>query len=465
MINKKSWLVFSCIQYRIICTCLCVSLLFFPVRKAEAILPLVAIGVSAVTTTGITITAADVVGLGIAAAGMGALLYMQLTAPDGSSVAIPAQDAALHSAAIIPPPAAVATVASTPTYTYSYTTSSFGGYYGTSTVSAAAACSSLVGGAYHLCYSSETVCRLGQNAYGSTECTIGVINGTVSSTSTLVSSTCPSGYTLVAGTCNLSNSNAVIPDGRQDFTRNGAVYSPVTGDLVGSFSAVQGTTSTSGDSISFVGTNAGNVSTLTSNAQPGGGTTITQSTQLTDASGATYIRIGTIVLGSDGSIVSSSTVNVMGSLDTGAAASNGGAVVVSAPAGTIAASPVTPAASDPIVFPTDYARAGEASAAAVPIVQALAPLTTTQTVADPTLPVDADMPSWGNTFSGLLSWQLPGHSSVCPQPSVDLSAVLGAGAVYTLSSHCTLFNNAAVSIHSAMLAVWTIAALFIVLAA
>lgn len=439
-----------------------------PVRQAEAIVPLIALGVAAVTTAGITITAADVAGLAIAAAGMGALLYLKLTAPDGSAVAVPAQDASIHPAAIVPVPSAPASASITPAPTIWAATYIGGGF--TSTGAMVNACQVYMGAG------SPYVCSYGAGDPWMTR--TNTTNGTVDHTMLVSTSTgaptCPVGYTVTGTapnqTCNLSNARAVTQDNRQDYGRTGQVYAPYSGDLVGTVTGIAGVTSASGDSISFQGQGAsGQNTSITVVATSGGGSIVTQTTQAVDTSGATYLKQSTITIGSDGSVVSTSSANLTGSL-TGTTGANGGLTVAAAPATSIAASPTAQTTSS-VVFPSDYARSGEAATAANTITGTLAPrldvignaLTQTGTVADPALPVVGDMPVWGNTFTNLLSWTLPGHSSVCPQPSMDLSVMhLGT---HTLSAHCNLLANNAAPLHSSMVLVFTIIALFIVLGA
>jgi hypothetical protein len=66
----------------------------------------------------------------------------------------------------------------------------------------------------------------------------------------------------------------------------------------------------------------------------------------------------------------------------------------------------------------------------------------------------------GNTFTGLLAWQLPAHTSTCPTPSLNL---FGHG--YTITAHCTLAQNTFGVLRAAMIVFFSIIALFIVLKA
>lgn len=136
----------------------------------------------------------------------------------------------------------------------------------------------------------------------------------------------------------------------------------------------------------------------------------------------------------------------------------------------------TPNGTTEVIFPSDYARTGEAMMAADmlgvkvdalksgidTIASAVSVTSTPDEVANLTA---ADMPNNGldASFAGLRGWSLPVHSSVCPQPVIDLSDV-GMG-VHTLSSHCGLMADISVTLHAAMVAVFTVLALFLVLSA
>jgi hypothetical protein len=123
-----------------------------------------------------------------------------------------------------------------------------------------------------------------------------------------------------------------------------------------------------------------------------------------------------------------------------------------------------PAPAQPITFPSDYARTGEAQTAA----NTLAPkldtlhrdLSDTQNVSDPVIPAASDMPWFGDTFKNLTSWSVPGHVSTCPQPSFDL-----LGSHYVLNSHCQLIQDNFAPLRSAMVVAWLILATFVVLRA
>lgn len=447
------------------------SSVVIPVRRAEAIVPLIALGVAAVTTAGITITAADVAGLAIAAAGMGALLYLKLTAPDGSAIAIPAQDAVTHPTAIIPAPAAAATAVGVATYivgagSQAQANTCSGGVMQYSSSDPAAAC-------------SVQACFIAANGYTGT---VSVWNSATKECKAVMGTTvlndvfwtnppiaCPAGYS--GSPCVLSNARAVTQDNRQDFGRSGAAYAPVSGDLTGTIVGIQGTTNSANDSISFTGKNAsGSLESVTAVALSTGGTGLIQRVNMTDSAGNTYVKTVSLGLDMDGNVIDVTQYSTNGSL-TNTPSASGAATVVAPVAGAISANPTGTPAATGITFPSDYARSGEASNAANTITSTLSPrldvignaLTQTGTVTDPALPVAGDMPVWGNTFTNLLSWTLPGHSSACPQPSMDLTA-MGLG-THTLSAHCNLLANNAAPLHSSMVLVFTVIALFIVLGA
>jgi hypothetical protein len=451
-----------------------VSSLIIP-RPTYAIVPLIPFVFSAVSTTGLTFSAADLTGLAIALAGSVAIAYMSLTAPDGSQIRVPMQDASIHPSVVVPAPSAPAT--STPIPSYTYNTGSAGGIYGTGS-SAQAACQNIVAQnpvGFTLCSYSETQCIIGQTAYGSNTCSIGNITPAVSKNQT--GTICPAGYTVSGSNCNLSNARAVTQDKAQDFTRNGAAYAPVSGDLVGTIVGIQGTTTGANDTLTFIGgQNAANdpyfpnlPAQAVFQALSNGGTSITYSYQAADSSGTSYVKSETINTASDGTVSSSSGTSTSGSLNTAAPASNGSLPTVANPSGSIAANPSSTQPQS-ITFPSDYARTGEAAAAAVPVVNDLTQihtdLTATQAApADPALPQSGDFQSafFNGTFSNLLSWA-PNLSGSCPTHDFSFT-FYGQTFAFTLNSHCQLLEDNRSTMSAIMVAAWTVAALFLVLGA
>lgn len=390
---------------------------------------------------------------------VGEVEYLQLQ-KNGSGIAIPVQDAAIHPSAVVPVPNVTPPAVVTAHRDWGWGQ----GWHHTfcDAIEALEVYRGSIFSGEELISCNEVALTFSR--YTSWDTGHYVQNLTSSEISSQWhSASCPSGSILTGSapnqTCVVDNPHMLADDNRRDYTRSGQVYSPISGDLVGTITGIQGTTSTSNDSLSFVGSNNANEPTsITSVANVGGGTTITQTTQKTDSGGSSYLKVSSLTTDSGGMIVSRSSANFSGSLNTGAANSAGGAATVAAPSGSLSPAPGAGGST----FPGDYARSGEAAAAMGTVNSAV---TTTGTVADPVEPLVADMPGWGNTFDNLTGWSLPAHSSACPQPSMDLSNILGAGSVYTMSAHCDLFNGIAPTFSAVMMVVWSILALFLVLGA
>lgn len=120
-------------------------------------------------------------------------------------------------------------------------------------------------------------------------------------------------------------------------------------------------------------------------------------------------------------------------------------------------------------FPNDYARQGEAVTAAnmlAPKVDRIGDaLSSTTIVADPVDLTSAEMPTFGNTFDNLLSWQLPIHNSACPSLVFDLSMMSSSWNNFVMDSHCTLIQGKTGEFQLAMSIVWTLIAMMIILRA
>jgi len=341
----------SRIQNQFYALVLSLALVFTPARSAHAVIPLVAMGFTAVTSAGATLTAADIAGLAIATTGIGALLYMAITAPDGSAITVPTKDSAVYPTAVVPAPAAAATTAPVPVYFFRANLLGLIRDGATSAIACAAVVQYFASQGATLVSCSDTVISVDRYAYG------GIVSGTV--TKLTSGNACPSGYVVSGSTCALSDARLAINDQQQDFKRIGVVYQPYAGDLKGSIQGVQGTTSTSGDSISFVGAGPGGTpSTFTIVANEGGSTTIKQTTQAADSSGASYLKTASVTVMADGTVSGYSVNNVSGSLDIGVAATDGGAQVVSAPSTALPANPTSgsTSSSPPITLPDDYNR-------------------------------------------------------------------------------------------------------------
>lgn len=272
---------------------------------------------------------------------------------------------------------------------------------------------------------------------------------------------CPVGSTLTNGLCVVDNPRTVYPDHSKDYSRSGTTLSPAAGDVDAGATV---TTLPSGGLL---------VQDLTANGearhykiipQVDGGSSLEIYEPVTNAVGDTGTKKVVVTVSPDGTITGKTQTTTGEQLGQDAA---GQPVLNPAPVGTTF-TPSSPSGST-ITFPNDYARAGEAAQAAQSSNTKLDTLhndlSATTIVADPSVPVAGDMPTWGDTFTNLLSWQLPAHSSTCPTPSMDVSPVFGSGHILTMDSHCALMADNALIISSAMLVTYTLLALFLVMKA
>lgn len=148
------------------------------------------------------------------------------------------------------------------------------------------------------------------------------------------------------------------------------------------------------------------------------------------------------------SLPASSSSPVVPGLGTGGTSGAGGLGAPSGSGGTAT-----------VQFPSDYARAGEASAAADKVVNKLN--TIFEPGHDPSDPTVPDtMPTFGNEFDNLKNFQPGSHSAVCPQPSFTVW-----NRTFTMSAHCQMANDYMSQFQAAMMVVWSIGAIFIVLRA
>lgn len=295
----------------------------------------------------------------------------------------------------------------------------------------------------------------------------GVCTGTSSTsyaTGGTSSITCPVGYSNVSGVCTLSNSRLLVADGNQDFTRSGTTLSPVTGDLAGGLSGTRMTTNSANDTVVVVGKDsAGNAMQGKIVALSGGGSQVELKTQKVDAAGVTYVETQTFKTSSAGDVVSASQTATASSLSYDPVGKT--YTETAAPGGSIAANPSS-SGQQSIQFPSDYARQGEAASAAQSISNTLGPkldklVETSAAPVDVVVPDPSGYTDFGNTFTGLLGWQLPGHTSQCPTGSFTSPW----NTSYTIDSHCQLISSHWTALQSVMAVVWTIAALFVVLRA
>lgn len=259
------------------------------------------------------------------------------------------------------------------------------------------------------------------------------------------------------------NPQAAVQDYKQDFTRSGAVMSPISGDQVGALSATRLTTNSADDTVMVVGKDsAGNAMQGKVVALPGGGSRVELKTQKVDAGGQTYVETQTFQTSSAGDVVSATKTAAQTSLTYDPTTKT----YTENPNPSGSYSP-TPATQQEIVFPSDYARQGEAASAAQSISNTLGPKIDkiTETGADPTDPTqppgsEFDDAFFQGTFTNLLGWQLPAHTSQCPTSAFTFNSTS-----YTIDSHCQLVTNHFSALSAVMSVVWTVLALFILLGA
>jgi hypothetical protein len=131
------------------------------------------------------------------------------------------------------------------------------------------------------------------------------------------------------------------------------------------------------------------------------------------------------------------------------------------------ASPSTGSQSVTVQFPDDYARQPtlqNIDSNSTAIKEAL-----TQAVAAPTLTDNGDdlsqSLSWGDTFTDIVAWRLPSHTSTCPV--LDYAQVIGGYDLHVhMDQHCTLIEeHLRAPLEVVMAIVWLLAGFFIVMEA
>lgn len=121
--------------------------------------------------------------------------------------------------------------------------------------------------------------------------------------------------------------------------------------------------------------------------------------------------------------------------------------------------------STSVTFPDDYARQNTLQSADTHLGKIDDALTKTQEQSDPSEVTTDQFNSqfFPDTFSDLLGWRMPPHTSSCPVIDIDLSA-LDMGA-FQINVHCTFWSENAALIASLFNILWVSLALFIVLGA
>lgn len=280
-----------------------------------------------------------------------------------------------------------------------------------------------------------------------------------------VVNSCPSGYVLSGSTCNLSNARMASPDGKVDQERVGQGFQTYAGEEPSIFDDFlsRSTINSTNDRITISGRDAvtSQPQTVSVTNTPDGGSVIRVSTQKTDALGRTYTDVRDVAINPSG-VVTSVQGSQQAIQNTWNTTTN---TYTESPSPTSTYTPVT--SSPEIVFPSNYAKAGEAALAASSINSNLGPKLDkiTETGADPNDPTipgqeEFNQAFFSGTFTDLLGWSLPAHSSACPTSSFDWN-----NSTYLVDSHCQLIEDHFSAFSTVMTVIWSILALFILLAA
>lgn len=275
--------------------------------------------------------------------------------------------------------------------------------------------------------------------------------------------TCPSGYGYSSSQCTLSDARQAQPDNKVDYTRSpgGGYQAGSANDADKTNSTVPVNTGANGAIYSSGKTINGEPTTITAKPLANGGSQI--STLVGRPNGVVEEQVLTV--DGNGQVVDFRTRETPGELSidqTTGAATIQNLQPVTNPDGSVGTAPVSPggtftgsAGGQAIQFPDDYNR--EVTQQAIK-----SKLDNTSDVSDPTLPETTgfDDSFFKDTFTGLLAWQLPAHSSECPSPSFDWN-----NATYTFESHCALVQNHFTTFQAVMTVIYVIVALFILLGA
>lgn len=286
---------------------------------------------------------------------------------------------------------------------------------------------------------------------------------------------CPNGYGMASNQCTLSDARAASPDGRVDYSRapGATTISPASSNDADKNNTSVPVRSNADGSVTATGRGSGgNMEAITIRPLVGGGTAVTKYYNNGDGTVTAHVS------GYDGTgtPLNYTRTYTPGNLSynqtTGATTIESAPSTISTPdgTGTVNTLPQTvviggtgaAAPSTPIEFPSDYSREVTQASIDAKLGHIKDGIASTQETADPTLPgvVAMDDVYFKNTFTNLLSWNLPAHSSQCPAPSFDWN-----NASYTLDTHCQLAQNHFTTFQSVMSVIWLILAMFIVLGA
>lgn len=273
--------------------------------------------------------------------------------------------------------------------------------------------------------------------------------------------TCPDGYTNSGGTCTLTNARRATDDKTCDILLSSGQFAtandmncPATADgtkltpLIRDGKTIAYGKNSNGDPIMWEVTPSATKYTLKQYVQTQTATQTQVQTTTVEVDAATSEITSVSTNTSPGSLASPSSGSVPTSTDPQTQPT------------TSENTPTVQTQDGQVIpefqFPSDYARE--------PTVQQIRDALTQESTPadDPTPKTDSEIGDqfFKTTFDTLKGWTLPGHSSQCPTGSFD-----AFGSTHVIDAHCTLINNHWGILQAAMLAVWSIAALWIVLRA
>lgn len=429
----------------------------FPVRQANALVPLVGLAVAAASNTGAIVTA-DLLTSGVTALIGGTIAALYLTPNNAEAptrVALMSDQPTID--AVMPPPVNPGTVQANTTYMFCGGTMSAEGCC-SQNVSVQSQSWSSWGGSC----SGGGVSGSGGNMICSYSCTdnYGPRQFTTGMTGSAVQN-CPSGSSWNGSTCTVTDTRQAVPDSKKDYIPSAAGFSSPDADSVPSYVVP------SEGAVYAKGTNSSGQPVMIKYAVSADGTKtyVTHYTQSEDAA-QTTVKTQSITVDTATGVVTAGTIGTAaGSISPGATAGSVPTVATGAA--------VTSGSSNvqPLVLPTDYARAGEAASAASSINTKLDTLHRDLTekgadVADPVSPDAAAFSSafFSGTFADLLSWRLPAHTSECPTVTFDYM-MFSSHQVHHMDSQCTIAEQIRPVLSVVMVVVWTIVALFVLLEA
>lgn len=438
----------------------------FPAKRSEAVIP-IAIGLSlqALGSGGAVVSSDLLIGAATALIG-GAVMALIFSIPGDvnqsvpvSQIRVPTTTNQASTDLIMPPPPAAST--STPTVQGGVTWNGAG----TSYSDIAAACAAYVvasgySGANYVCVDQQEgdFCMPNSpncHVYDTNDGSYLDLFPHVTATTT-----CPGGYTASGSSCNLSNARAAVTDGKVDLTRGASGYTNTDKD---SSAAADFSKTANGETQVWGKDSQGNPMVAT--VKPDGvNTRLTVQKQVASADGQSTVKSDNYIINnSTGAVTAVGSGTTSGTIALPDTAAGSPAVTSGAAVNPVAATGSgTGTGTGDIVFPSDYARSGEAVNAANIVKTAVNAvgdkLTNSVDVSDPTAPDYVD--PWGVTFGALKGWSLPGHTSTCPVGSFGWN-----NQTFQFDAHCQLVSDHFGVLQAAMSVVWVVLALFVVLGA